>query len=156
MAVKLTPEQQLRADELSRMTSDQWDAVCKRCGVCCLEKIEIHNSDVAALLGKDNATLYLKRCCDKFDMRTCRCSVYNTRLAQPDCEKVNMDTILDGKSLPASCGYVEYIFGPAPFPAQVEFRQVRPIAPDGVEKMSATKIGQEAILESVFWNVRQR
>lgn len=156
MKLKLTPEQQRRADTLARMTSCEWDAICKRCGICCLKKIGICNIDENTGMVYDSTTLYLKSCCDKFDTKTCRCSVYKTRLNEPNCEKVNMDIVLAGDLLPASCGYVEYIFGPAPFPARVDFKQVRPISDDDVAKMSDVELRQNMIFESVLWGRRQK
>ena len=147
MKTKLTPEQQKRADTLARMTPTEWDAVCKQCGICCMTKMEI-----PGILLDDNAgPIYLKQCCENFDTKTCKCSIYQTRFSKnPFCEKVDMDIILEGKLLPASCGYVEYIFGPAQHPAKVDFSQVCPVPYD--IKLTTEQIIKDAIPESVLWN----
>lgn len=156
MKHKLTNEQQRRAAQLRRMTPREWDAICKRCGVCCLEKISVYLADESSATVTDIKTAYLKRCCDKFDTKAHCCTVYQTRLGQSGCEKVTMDVILEGKLLPASCGYVEYIFGPALYPADVDFRNIRPITDDEFQEMSDTEIQQSIIPESLLWNERCR
>ncbi|MBD5400303.1 hypothetical protein HDR61_00970 [bacterium] len=157
MKVQLTPEQQCRADKLARMTPREWDAICKRCGICCLTKIGVCLVDDMSGLIADRETAYLKQCCDKFDPIGHRCTVYQSRVdGRRNCEKVTMDIILDGELLPASCGYVEYIFGPARHPARVDFNLVRPIADGEFEKMSQDEIQQDIIPESILWNKRIR
>ena len=115
MKIQLTPEQQKRADTLAQMTPVEWDKICKKCGICCLAKIEI-NLDLPC---RKTSVLYLKQCCENFDIKTKKCTVYQTRLNKPHCEKVDMNVILNTNILPASCGYVEYIFGPAKTPAKI-------------------------------------
>lgn len=145
MTVQLTAEQQARADKLARISPAEWDAICKRCGICCLIKVKINTQ-----------TLYLRRCCDKFNPKTRECGVYETRLGNSCCRKVDMDVILAGKLLPASCGYVEYIFGPAPFPARVDFSSVRPISSAQLEKISSKELLKDVISGSLSWSARRR
>lgn len=156
MKQDLTDEQRHRADKLARMTPREWDAICKRCGICCLNKMSLCLVDGASATVTDQKTVYLKQCCEKFDTKTRCCTVYQTRLGRPNCEKVNMDIILAGDLLPASCGYVEYIFGPAPYPARVDFTKIRPTTDDEYEKLSDTEIQQAIIPESLLWNERCR
>lgn len=157
MKQKLTPQQQARADKLARMTPREWDAICKRCGVCCLTKMNMFLVDDVSGAITDSKTVYLKRCCNKFDPIAHRCTVYSSRLdGRRNCEKVTMDIILGGQLLPASCGYVEYIFGPAPYRARIDFSQVRPIAEGDFAKMSDAEIQQAVIPESILWNERGR
>ena len=150
MKIQLTPEQQKRADTLAQMSPSEWDAVCKQCGICCLAKVQFRpdeNSDYVK-------PVYLKQCCEKFDLKTHKCSIYQTRLTFPHCEKVNMDIILNTEILPASCGYVEYIFASAPFSAHVDFNQVRPVPYD--EDQPLEQIKKDAIYDSVLWTERCR
>ena len=150
MRIQLTPEQQKRADALSKMSEQEWDAVCKQCGICCLAKCQFCPE-------ADNGyktVVYLKQCCENFDLKKHKCSVYQTRLNIPHCEKVNMDAILNSNILPASCGYVEYIFGPAPFPAQVDFNQVHHVPYD--DNQPEEQLYKDMIKESVLWNERHR
>jgi len=151
----LTPVQQERANRLARMTPAEWDAICKRCGICCLKKLSVDIEDVSAKATYIE-TVYLKRCCSNFNTKTKRCEIYSERLNAPNCRKVDMDVILEGKLLPASCGYVEYIFGPAPFPANIDFNTVRPIDNDKMPFMTPYDVEKEVIWPSVLWNLRQR
>lgn len=141
---------------MARMTPREWDAICKRCGICCLIKINMCMVDEASGVVSGERTAYLKQCCDKLDRETCQCTMYRARLGRSSCKKVNMDIVLGGELLPASCGYVEYIFGPAPFPARVDFSQVRPVTEDGFSKMSMDEIDRDIIPESILWNLRQK
>ena len=149
MKIILTPEQQKRADTLAQMNPQEWDAVCKQCGICCLAKYPFC-LDCSGY----KETIFLKQCCEHFDLKTRKCTVFQSRLSVPHCEKVTMDVILEGKKLPASCGYVEYIFGPAPFPAKVDFNQVRHVPYD--EEVSSEQLRQDMIRESILWTERRR
>ncbi len=156
MKKKLTFAQQERVKELARLTPAEWDAICKRCGICCLRKVAIcFEKDVAKYIGY-NGTLYLKLCCDHFNTKTKCCNIYQTRLQASNCCKVDMDVILAGELLPASCGYVEYIFGPAPFPANVDFNMVRPIDNAKMARITSADAEKEIILKSFLWNLRRR
>ena len=150
MKIQLTPEQQKRADTLAQMTPSEWDAVCKQCGICCLAK----HPFCPDIESGYTTTIYLKQCCEKFDLKTHKCSVYQSRLKVPHCEKVDMNLILNTKTLPASCGYVEYIFGPAPFPASVDFNQVHPTPYD--DNQPEEQLYKDIIQESVLWTERHR
>jgi len=155
MKEKLTPVQQERANRLARMTPAEWDAICKRCGICCLEKLAVAFDDESEKSPDDMDTIYLKRCCNYFNTKTKRCEIYPKRLDAPNCNKVDMNVILEGKLLPASCGYVEYIFGPAPFPANVDFNKVRPIDDDKVVHMTVAEVEKEIIAGSLLWNMHR-
>ncbi len=141
-----TPEQQVRIAELRAMTPSQWDSICKGCGVCCLRKADIGFG----------VTLYMDLCCPHLDCQTHRCGIYNDRLTRRAnrCYKVDIDVVLDGTLLPTSCGYREYIFGPAKYPAQVDWQKVKPISDSKWLKFSASRIAQHAIVDSMAWNMR--
>lgn len=149
--MKLIKEQQKRVDRLSRMTPREWDAVCKRCGICCLSKLLLKCVDVDTHKC-DDRTVYLHRCCNNFDPKTRKCQIYEKRLSADNCEKVDIELILAGDLLPASCGYVEYVFGPAAVPASVDFNTVRPIEDEKLEVMPWDRVQREIIPDSLFWN----
>ncbi|MBD5388866.1 hypothetical protein HDR63_01260 [bacterium] len=142
----LTPAQQARVEEMRRMTPREWDALCKGCGICCLTKVDMGGG----------VTVYLNRCCAHLDTATRRCRIYNTRLTQrrERCKKVDLDVVLAGQLVPASCGYREYIFGPAQFPARVDFTSVRPMRDGDFEKMSTADVLRHIIAGSNRWNER--
>ena len=143
----LTPEQQKKVDELKQMSSQQWETICKRCGICCLCKVQIGPN-------KQTDNFYTNVCCDAFNPVTRQCTMYENRLKRKkkDCKKVDLDVILDGTLIPRTCGYVEYIFGPAPFKTFVDWQSVRP------ETLASLKtplqILQHLILDSKNWNKR--
>ncbi len=141
-----TPQQQQRIAELRAMNAAQWESICKGCGVCCLRKADIGF----------NTTLYMDLCCPHLDCKTHRCSIYNDRLIRRAnrCHKVDIDIVLDGTLLPASCGYREYIFGPAKFPAQVDWSRVKPITDAKWLKFSFNNVSKHAIIDSMAWNIR--
>ena len=147
MKYNLTPEQQKKVDELKKMSPQQWETICKKCGVCCLVKMQIGTD-------KSMNTYYTNICCDAFNPVTRQCTMYNNRLSRKnhDCKKVDINVILEGKLVPRTCGYVEYIFGPAPFKIFVDWRTVRPETL--VDMKSSLQIMQCLILESKNWNKR--
>lgn len=112
----LTAEQQKRVNELRKMSPSAYEKICKGCGICCLHKI-----------GTQNITLYTKLCCDHLDLKTKRCKIYSKRLSanKYECTKVTPDLVLDGDLVPRTCGYVEYIFGPALQPINLDWSMVR-------------------------------
>jgi uncharacterized protein len=83
---------------LSKMTSDEWEALCDGCGKCCLNKLEYEDTGEIA---------YTRVACRLFDDGTCRCSNYENRKALvPEC------IFLTPKSLariahwmPSTCAY---------------------------------------------------
>jgi len=82
------------------MKSVEWEARCRRCGRCCYEKIEF-----------EGRVYYTNKPCDKLDLATTHCSVYDVRLkAKPECMPLNEETLHRG-ILPADCPYVADISG---------------------------------------------
>ena len=77
------------------MTKKAWDARCHRCGRCCYEKIEYNNR-----------VYYTDKPCDKLDLETLLCSVYDQRhVAKPECMPLDREMLQYG-ILPADCPYV--------------------------------------------------
>lgn len=147
MNYNLTPEQQKKVEELKQMSPQQWETICKRCGLCCLVKMQIGAN-------KHAGTFYTNICCDAFNPVTRQCTMYSNRLTRKkhDCKKVDINVILNGKLIPRTCGYVEYIFGPAPFKIFVDWRTVRPEAMFNLK--NPLQVLQHLISESQNWNKR--
>ncbi len=80
---------------LAALTQAEWEALCDRCGRCCLHKFE----DV------DTGRLYYTRIvCRLFDATRCSCSRYGERQKlMPDCVSLGRDD--DFAWLPESCAY---------------------------------------------------
>ncbi len=142
---KYTPEQQRRIDELCAMAPEQWEKICNGCGVCCLYKHRTMSGRIA----------YANVCCKYMDCETQKCKIYQNRLTQNfGCNKVDLDTVLNTKLLPRSCGYVEYIFGPAKNPAQIDWSRVRPMSDTEYEQLGLFEILAHVIPGSTRWNQR--
>lgn len=139
----LTPLQLQRISELEHMSPGQWDALCRRCGMCCLIKMGAGRHKI----------LYTRLCCENLDCSTQLCKVYSTRFCQTNvlCEKVNIKTILEGELLPASCAYVEYVFGPARHAAKVDFANVSPLNSYKLSRLSFSELMRFAIRDSIRW-----
>lgn len=149
---KLTPTQYRRVKELRQMSPAEYDSICKRCGTCCLIKWQIQFSDEWGPLGtRKNDTAYLRCCCENLDINTHECRVYGGRLGRSNCRKVTINTILADDLLPASCGYVEYVFGPAQFPAMPDWSEIKPISDTAADNMTTAQAERAMIPESVLW-----
>lgn len=82
---------------LNELTTEEWEALCDGCGLCCLIKLEDEDT------GKVMAT---KVACKLFDASRCQCSNYENRKAYvPDCIKVTAENIGEFDWFPKSCAY---------------------------------------------------
>jgi len=72
-----------------------WDAICRRCGRCCYEKIEF-----------EGEIYYTPAPCPYLDPESRLCRVYPERhLVKPDCAPLTRKILAAGV-LPADCPYV--------------------------------------------------
>jgi len=75
--------------------SADWEAVCRRCGRCCYEKIE-HRGRI----------YHIDQPCKHLDTETRLCRVYNCRdQQQVDCVRLTPELVAAG-FLPQDCPYV--------------------------------------------------
>ncbi len=75
-------------------TEDEWDAICLKCGKCCVLKMVD-----SGMMG------FANRVCDGMDMRTAKCTRYVKRLCS-DCAKVDLNLLSDQPELlPETCAY---------------------------------------------------
>ncbi|RKF14205.1 YcgN family cysteine cluster protein [Roseovarius spongiae] len=83
---------------LTRMTREEWEALCDGCGKCCMNKLEDEDTGEVALT---------RVACRLFDDATCRCAHYETRHRfVPECivlRPKNMDANLYW--MPETCAY---------------------------------------------------
>ena len=85
-----------QAKTLAQMTAHEWEALCDRCGRCCLLKLQDRDS---------GEIHYTQVSCHLLDRRSCSCADYAHRLERvPDCVLIDGDTVLLN-SLPHSCAY---------------------------------------------------
>lgn len=80
--------------KLSDFSEKEWEAVCLRCGKCCLLK-EV----------KNNIIFFSNHICSNFNLKTGRCSCYKQRVG-PSCAKVNLKLLQTQRELlPETCAY---------------------------------------------------
>ena len=79
-----------------------WENLCKRCGLCCFEKIE-----------NERGTIYFTRTpCRYLDVVTRECKVYERRfLINPECVKLTPALVRKIRWLHDDCGYRQALKG---------------------------------------------
>lgn len=86
-----------KTKSLAEMTPAEWDALCDRCGLCCLEKLE----------DPDTGDIYLTSiACEFFEVAECNCLIYEHRHdLYPNCTKLTPQNLKRLRWLPETCGY---------------------------------------------------
>ena len=75
-----------------------WDSLCKRCGLCCFEKIEDERGNI----------FYTQTPCRYLDVVSRQCVIYERRFfINPTCIKLTRELALTLRWLPSDCGYRE-------------------------------------------------
>lgn len=82
--------------KLSEFTDDEWEQICMKCGRCCMIKYDDYG-----------LVHFSNRICRYFNLKTGRCSCYDTRLsAGRSCAKVDMHLLENNLDLlPETCAY---------------------------------------------------
>ncbi len=82
------------------MDRDQWEAVCRRCGQCCYEKVDLGGGIIQ----------YTDEPCVHLDTETNLCKVYERRgEAEPECITLTEHLVRTLHWLPEECAYVEHV-----------------------------------------------
>jgi uncharacterized cysteine cluster protein YcgN (CxxCxxCC family) len=83
---------------LSRMTPEEWEALCDGCGKCCLNKLEDEDTGEVA---------FTNVACRLLDGESCRCGNYAIRkVLVPECVVLTPKTLPDvAYWLPRTCAY---------------------------------------------------
>lgn len=82
---------------LSEMTTDEWEALCDGCGLCCLQKLEDD---------EDGSVYYTRIACKLLDLKTCQCQYYSNRRSYvPDCIQLTINDVDSFHWLPPTCAY---------------------------------------------------
>ncbi|WP_420858720.1 YcgN family cysteine cluster protein [Marivivens marinus] len=83
---------------MSKMTKDEWEALCDGCGKCCLNKLEDEETGEVVLT---------RVACRLLDDDSCLCSQYDIRHQfVPECIVLTPKTIIDNLYwLPQTCAY---------------------------------------------------
>lgn len=83
--------------DLRKIRSSEWEKICKRCGKCCLLKLEDEDS---------GEVYYTNVVCRYFDEESGSCTVYEQRCELvPECLKLTPDNISTIQWMPRSCAY---------------------------------------------------
>ncbi len=86
-----------RHTPLRQMTSEQWEALCAGCGLCCLHKLQHEDTD---------EIVYTWVSCRLLDTHHCRCLDYSNRdAAKKECVPMTPENIETMHWLPETCGY---------------------------------------------------
>jgi uncharacterized protein len=82
------------------MDQEEWDSICRRCGKCCYEKVDLGGGVIR----------YTDESCENLDTETHLCKVYYERHeVEPDCISLTEDLVRTLHWLPEDCAYVEYV-----------------------------------------------
>ncbi len=80
-------------------TPEEWESICRRCGKCCLIKLEDADS---------GEVYYTNVICRYFDEEKMCCSVYDKRCELvPACLKLSPDNVDKLAWMPKTCAYRE-------------------------------------------------
>lgn len=95
MAAKVEPF--WKRKPLAELDSDEWESLCDRCGLCCLQKLEDE---------EDGAVYYTRIACRLLDLTTCCCTDYLHRhRSVPDCVQLTAAEAGHFTWLPPTCAY---------------------------------------------------
>jgi uncharacterized cysteine cluster protein YcgN (CxxCxxCC family) len=82
--------------QIARRPDRHWDALCRRCGLCCYERDRVAGGIV----------VHLDRACPRLDKASGSCTVYDRRFrSHARCSKVTLLHALFGLRMPLTCGY---------------------------------------------------
>lgn len=78
----------------------QWETICKKCGKCCYEKLDLGGGVIR----------YTDEPCTHLDTATKLCKVYENRSEiEPDCIQLTEAVVRELTWMPEGCAYVEYV-----------------------------------------------
>lgn len=82
---------------LHEFSEKEWEAVCSRCGRCCLIKLQDED---------DDEVYYTDIVCRYFNQDDCSCTQYQDRCRLvPECLKLNRDNVDKICWMPQACSY---------------------------------------------------
>ena len=148
---KLTSEQQKRVEILKKMTPEEWDSLCKKCGACCCMKVYMCLLDI-----KHSLIFYTDCCCEHLDLNTKKCKNYDTRFenGSVECGKIGLEHVLNKGFLSSSCAYVEYVFGPSKHPVDIDFSKMKPVKDGFLDNLYGIRLLKHILWKSCKWNKR--
>jgi uncharacterized cysteine cluster protein YcgN (CxxCxxCC family) len=92
--------QEVHVDLREELDRKDWEAICRKCGRCCYEKVDLGGGVIR----------YTDEPCQYLDTKTNLCKVYENRHeAEPDCISLTEHLVRTLNWLPDECAYLEYI-----------------------------------------------
>jgi uncharacterized protein len=87
---------------MDRSTENQWENLCRKCGLCCFEKIETGGGTV----------FYTQTPCRYLDVVSRECTIYDRRFEiYRECVKLTPELVRELHWLHPECGYKEALAG---------------------------------------------
>ncbi len=84
-------------NKLQKISPNEWENVCKRCGRCCLIKLQDEDS---------NEIYYTNIICKYYDVNSNVCTVYDKRCELvPECIKLTPENVNSVEFMPQCCAY---------------------------------------------------
>ena len=81
---------------------ERWDSYCKRCGLCCFEKIEDERGNI----------FYTQTPCRYLDVVSRKCKIFERRFEiYTSCIKLTPELVRTLRWLPPDCGYRKTVAG---------------------------------------------
>lgn len=81
---------------MDKLTREEWESLCARCGRCCLNKVEYDDGEIH----------FTNVACRLLDLQSCACANYSQRKEWvPDCISLTWKTLRFYKYLPKECAY---------------------------------------------------
>jgi hypothetical protein len=82
------------------MNHEEWEAICRRCGKCCYEKIDLGEGVIK----------YTDVPCKYLDTESKLCKVYPRRHeVEPECISLTVEVVKTIHWLPPDCAYQEWL-----------------------------------------------
>lgn len=80
-----------------KISREQWESICDRCGKCCLIKLEDEDS---------GEIYYTNIICRYYDLDKNLCTIYSTRQQLvPECIELNEENVSKISWMPKTCAY---------------------------------------------------
>lgn len=127
--------------DLKEMNEEEWEALCDGCGKCCLRKY-------ITGYGKKEKIHYTRIACNYLNLKTGKCSIYDSRLkVNEECIRLTRQNLSEFKWLPATCAY-RLLYEGKPLPPEHPLVSKKE---DSGRKLQIKKIVHECDTDESLW-----